>query len=286
VNDPVLVVGYMVAVSLTADFVLRPDAGYPVVGRSGGALARALLLRPIAVAVLMLPAVLTFGLPGLAALVLVAIPQRYVTALRGGKAPLGASDEWTPIPAALVLLDQGVKAAFVGAAWLVLREASMTGWLADNVLNPHPGLQDAVVHWGSLATVGWSLLVANTRAGSFLVSLVLPPDLGEAEAGAARGGYSVRLGPLSGRIEPDGPRLGHEPDAVGATIGGIERLLVVMLILARAEVAIGLVVAAKTLARFKQLDERHFAERYLIGTLASITIAVASALLARYALGL
>ena len=57
-----------------------------------------------------------------------------------------------------------------------------------------------------------------------------------------------------------------------------------VLILGRAEVGIGLVVAAKTLARFKQLDERHFAERYLIGTLASITIAVATGLLARFAL--
>ena len=42
---------------------------------------------------------------------------------------------------------------------------------------------------------------------------------------------------------------------------------------------------AKTLARFKQLDERPFAEKYLVGTLASVTVAVASALAARVALG-
>jgi hypothetical protein len=43
-------------------------------------------------------------------------------------------------------------------------------------------------------------------------------------------------------------------------------------------------VAAKTLARFKQLDERPFAEKYLVGTLASVTVAVASALAARVVL--
>jgi hypothetical protein len=47
---------------------------------------------------------------------------------------------------------------------------------------------------------------------------------------------------------------------------------------------IGLVVAAKTLARFKQLDDREFAEYYLLGTLASVTIAVATSLIAQAAL--
>jgi hypothetical protein len=287
-NDPVLVVGYMVAVSLTADFVARRDAGFAAGVGSPAALARTLAVRPMVGGVLMLPAWLVFGAPGLLALILVALPQGYLgSVMRSrGRWPFVPAEEWSPVPAAMVLAGQAVKAAFIGAAWLALREAPINSWIADNVLNPHPGVYDAVVRWGSLAAVAWSLLVVNTRAGSFLVSLLLPPDVGEAEAGAARGGYAVRLGPLSGRIEPDGPRVGREPDAVGATVGGIERLLVVMLVLARAEVAIGLVVAAKTLARFKQLDERHFAERYLIGTLASITIAIGSALLARYALGL
>ena len=75
------------------------------------------------------------------------------------------------------------------------------------------------------------------------------------------------------------------PDNVGAVVGVLERLLVVILILDHAELAIGLVLAAKTLARFRQLDERPFAEKYLVGTLASVTVAVASALAARVVLG-
>ena len=42
--------------------------------------------------------------------------------------------------------------------------------------------------------------------------------------------------------------------------------------------------AAKTLARFKQLDDRDFAEYYLLGTLASVTFAVVTSLLALQAL--
>jgi hypothetical protein len=37
------------------------------------------------------------------------------------------------------------------------------------------------------------------------------------------------------------------------------------------------VIAAKTLARFRQLDDRDFAEYYLLGTLASVAIAGISA---------
>ena len=43
-------------------------------------------------------------------------------------------------------------------------------------------------------------------------------------------------------------------------------------------------VAAKTLARFRQLDDRDFAEYYLLGTLASVAVAIVSGLIARAAL--
>jgi len=48
--------------------------------------------------------------------------------------------------------------------------------------------------------------------------------------------------------------------------------------------AIGFVVAAKTLARFRQLDDRDFAEYYLLGTLASVGVALGSGLVAAAAL--
>ena len=71
---------------------------------------------------------------------------------------------------------------------------------------------------------------------------------------------------------------------VGATIGILERILIVVFVLTGTDVAIGFVVAAKTLARFRLLDDRAFAEYYLLGTLASVAVAIVSALVGRAAL--
>ncbi|HEY8799848.1 MAG TPA: hypothetical protein VIM20_04560 [Candidatus Limnocylindrales bacterium] len=71
---------------------------------------------------------------------------------------------------------------------------------------------------------------------------------------------------------------------VGATIGVLERILIVVFVLTGSEAAVGFVVAAKTLARFRLLDDRDFAEYYLLGTLASVAVAIVSGLVARAAL--
>jgi hypothetical protein len=74
------------------------------------------------------------------------------------------------------------------------------------------------------------------------------------------------------------------PARIGATIGAFERLLIVAFILVNATAAVGFVIAAKTIARFKQLDDRGFAEYYLLGTLASVSVAIGSAVVAQAAL--
>ena len=61
-------------------------------------------------------------------------------------------------------------------------------------------------------------------------------------------------------------------------------MLIVAFVLTGSTAAIGFVVAAKTLARFRQLDDRDFAEYYLLGTLASVAVALGSGLLAAAAL--
>ena len=98
-----------------------------------------------------------------------------------------------------------------------------------------------------------------------------------------------RAAPPSRRGRRPSPGLPDHPDAaavqVGATIGVLERLLIVTLLLVGADAAIGFVIAAKTIARFRQLDDRDFAEYYLLGTLASVSVAIVTALAARAALG-
>ena len=111
-----------------------------------------------------------------------------------------------------------------------------------------------------------------------------------------RRSWDLRIGPLAATVEEEEPPpapLAIEPPVhaptpapaqVGATIGILERLLIVTFMLASAEAAIGFVIAAKTIARFRLLDDRDFAEYYLLGTLASVGVAVLTGIVARAAL--
>ena len=60
----------------------------------------------------------------------------------------------------------------------------------------------------------------------------------------------------------------------GKLIGYIERLLVLMLTFYGSYPAIGFIVAAKSIARFKQMDDRDWAEYFLLGTLTSMLLGI------------
>lgn len=66
---------------------------------------------------------------------------------------------------------------------------------------------------------------------------------------------------------------------VGRVIGKLERLIISSLVLCNQLGAIGFVLAAKSIARYKQLEDKNFAEKYLVGTLASASIAFITAIL-------
>jgi hypothetical protein len=70
--------------------------------------------------------------------------------------------------------------------------------------------------------------------------------------------------------------------AVGRWIGIMERAMIMMLVAVGAWPAVGFIVAAKSMARFKQLDEKEFADYYIAGTLMSSIIGVTFGLLLRY----
>jgi len=144
----------------------------------------------------------------------------------------------------------------------------------------------------------------ETRWGSRAGPAVEPPSVGDTLAAVATiepepsRRWSVKIGPLDATVqsEPTTPAAGPVPPAItappatqtariGATIGILERILVVVFVLTGTEAAIGFVVAAKTLARFRLLDDRDFAEYYLLGTLASVAVAIVTALIGRAALG-
>jgi len=59
----------------------------------------------------------------------------------------------------------------------------------------------------------------------------------------------------------------------GEAIGNLERILILTLVLQQNYITIGVVLAGKTLARYKKLDEKNFAEYFLIGSFTSIIVA-------------
>ena len=227
----------------------------------------------------------------------------------------GLGPAWTPLPGALFVADQAFHVILIVVAWMALLAGTAATdaylMLADRFLG---GTDRAAVHAATLgAVVVVSLLLVNVRAGALFVATLVNPrasvtgDPPAAEAAAVRPaapGWRLRLGPFTGSVDPVAAAVaptptapgaphspparqpdGHAPPArIGATIGVLERLLIVAFVLTGSTAAIGFVVAAKTLARFKQLDDRDFAEYYLLGTLASVSVALGSGLVAAAAL--
>lgn len=230
--------------------------------------------------------------------------------------PSGLGAAWTPAPGILFVADQALHLTFAIVGWLVILEGAPPTQLFVDFSNALFGDWDrrmvhAVIMTGVLLT---SLFIVNTRGAYYLVlALVSPREIGPDPAAPpvavvpvpAPTGYTVRVGPIVATVEPstvtDGDDRSREPVSgtpplaansvpmgaparIGATIGALERLLIVTFVLTRTEALIGFVIAAKTLARFRQLDDRGFAEYYLLGTLASVTVAIISGLVALAAL--
>jgi Protein of unknown function (DUF3307) len=90
------------------------------------------------------------------------------------------------------------------------------------------------------------------------------------------GGYLIRymtrglLGGVSSQLGESVEQLTN----AGLYIGWLERLLIVTAVVLRSPTMIGLILTAKSIARFPEMKEPKFAEYFLIGTLLSVTMAL------------
>jgi hypothetical protein len=345
VTEPVVVVAWLVVAHLAADFVLQTGRIAADKQGDGRRAERALLDHAIGVAACLVPVVLAFGLPGLLFLALVTFShvlidrtkvvlnrraeakaldvalERYGTLVGSG----GLGTAWTPVPAALFVIDQLGHVGVLALGWLVLlRDAALTPPWLTVVGAVTRRLNGADIRSISLdLAVAIILVLVNVRAASLLIATLVSPrevSLGEPpveprEPAASPAPLTMppapgtttnaRVAGTAAAATPTDPptpparrptdRADRHPSAgaaasgparIGEAIGVLERLLVVVFVLTNSLAAIGFVVAAKTLARFKQLDDRAFAEYYLLGTLASVSIALGSSLLAAAALGI
>ena len=79
------------------------------------------------------------------------------------------------------------------------------------------------------------------------------------------------------------PKIYSEELKAGNIIGKLERIIIAILLLNNQFGVIGFVLTAKSIARFKQMENRDFAEKYLIGTLTSFLIVLLSVLILKWA---
>ena len=66
---------------------------------------------------------------------------------------------------------------------------------------------------------------------------------------------------------------------IGNIIGQMERIIIAILLISNQFGVIGFVLTAKSIARFKQLEQKDFAEKYLVGTLISVVISLVATII-------
>jgi hypothetical protein len=182
-----------------------------------------------------------------------------------------------PVPAVLLLVF-AVSAGF--APWrrpgwstplraLLFEAAALAGagvlaWLGGRLVQP----TSQGYTWGRMLLLGAAYWYA-CAGGAVLIRRVLELVPVTDSPRAGKGGITVPAAELSR----------------GLMIGVLERALALTLVLAGQFGALGLVLAAKALARFRAMDDRDFAEYVLIGTLASMLLALGVGVAVREVLG-
>jgi hypothetical protein len=159
---------------------------------------------------------------------------------------------------AVFAADQALHVIVLFVAWAVL---------APDIMAPRwiPG--DSI-EAATAAAVLIAAYVFNWNGGSVLVRGVLALVRLTSDAG---------VGTAQHRDESRSTLL----PGTGHLIGGLERLLTFTLVLLGEWSALGFILAAKSIARFKELEDREFSEYYLLGTLTSVIVATATGLLVR-----
>lgn len=103
------------------------------------------------------------------------------------------------------------------------------------------------------------------------------------------GGYLIRIlaRSLAENVKSHSPeRASEQLQNAGLYIGWLERFLVVTALLLQSPATVGLILTAKSIARYPEFKSERFAEYFLIGTLLSISIAfIGGALLTKLLFG-
>ncbi|HOB86968.1 MAG TPA: DUF3307 domain-containing protein [Bacillota bacterium] len=170
-----------------------------------------------------------------------------------------------PAESLVFLLDQSLHLLLIFFAWQ---------WVPSLAFEP------AAVFYGRLlAPPGRELLETLFPSATPARLLLLVVVYGYV---LAAGSVLIRKVLDAGALSPPGSGGGsRRGDALlaGRYIGYLERAIILSLTLAGAFTSIAFVLAAKSIARYKELENKDFAEYYLVGTLLSALLAILGGLL-------
>ena len=79
---------------------------------------------------------------------------------------------------------------------------------------------------------------------------------------------------MASLFKPDGGTRRGEAENSGEWIGVLERMITLTFVFTNSYTAIGFAITAKSIARFKELENKSFAEYYLLGSISSLVTAV------------
>jgi hypothetical protein len=143
---------------------------------------------------------------------------------------------------------------------------------------------DQLLHFFTVCLAAWlltptlsygelSAFLQNARAipNRFLAVLVVYVGV------VFGGGYLIRVlvRSLADGVKSHSPERANEQlQSAGLYIGWLERFLVVTALLLQSPATVGLILTAKSIARYPEFKSERFAEYFLIGTLLSISIAL------------
>jgi len=155
------------------------------------------------------------------------------------------------------LVDQILHLAIIFVSFYLLRES----FIAVS------GIDSQIQSWGfSLGVVRIvSILLVFLiviKPASMIVELMLPMQ----KSGEDTNPYAMESG-------------SKDESNYGEYIGILERIVIVILGMLNLWSSIALVITAKSIARFKQLEDKQFAQKYLIGTLLSVIISLMTLLI-------
>src|SRR5207253_5462591 len=197
IADPVLTLAWLALAHLVADFVIQTNGIATDKFGDGRRAWQALAMHWAGAALCLVPVMLAFGLPGIGFLVVVSVLHAIIDRIKviwtrtvearamaearahhEGPAPeasLGTA--WTPMPAALFILDQFAHVAVTLIAWAVLlATASVTDGFGSGVRALLGPADPSTAHRAILTLVVLlDLAIINVRAASLFVSTLVHP---------------------------------------------------------------------------------------------------------------